>query len=167
MAAPSRRCRLQTHRQVSVLLAMLLSASCSYAGAEGRLGSRVLSGGRHLTTAPASFPVPVYAQNVLHTEFTQVPYPGNNSGSITAVTQTGDVPSMPFEWYENWLHSSGWMVVLPKNEGLSAAQTNGNLLMLKASKDNLNLLIICSKMQRCPYTTVSVSAMQSNPPNFK
>ena len=157
----SRSRRFKAVPALSILLSVLLLLPCSsaFGQSQNRQRSRVLSGAQKLTSAPASFPVPIYQQNVISTDYTSVPT--SRGVAVTATTKTNDDPSVPFEWYENFLSRNGWTVVLPKNEGTTPAQKSGNLLMLKANKDNDALMIICSKMPRIPYTTVSVSSMQT------
>lgn len=141
-----------------MLLLSLFAAPPSFAadiqrGAPGR----PLTGGQKLDSVPSSFPVPIYTGNVLSTNFMQVPTA--NGLSLTATTRTGDDPSLPFAWYQNLLTRNDWVVVLPRSENATPAETNGSLLMLKASKDNTKVLIICSKMPRSKFTTVNVTTM--------
>ncbi|PWU01567.1 MAG: hypothetical protein C5B53_02735 [Candidatus Melainabacteria bacterium] len=143
---------------VGLTVALLVISPGLAANGEKGAPGRKLSGYQKLDNAPA-FPVPIYTGNVLATNFVQVPTA--NGLALTATTRTGDEPSVPFAWYQNFLSRNDWTIVLPKNESASPAERNGNLYMLKASKDKTSLLIICSKMQRSKFTTVNVTAMQS------
>jgi hypothetical protein len=146
----------------SFILALVISLSLpATASAQARRTSPILPPVQKLANAPAAFPVPIYNQNIISTEFIRGQAVSGKSPTITAVTRTGDDPSVPFEWYENILGRQGWSVVLPKNDSGALAQKSGRLLMLKANKDNYNLLITCIRMQRFPYTTVSVCAMEN------
>ena len=139
------------------LAVLAVSPGFAAGGAKGT-PARTLTGGQKLDNAPV-FPVPIYTGNVLATNYMQVPTA--NGLALTATTRTADDPSLPFAWYQNFLSRNDWTVVLPKNESASPSERNGNLLMLKASKDNTSLLIICSKMQRSKFTTVNVTTMQT------
>jgi hypothetical protein len=152
--------RFKSFQGVTILLSLFFLLPCSsYAQSQSGQRGRPLNGAQKLTSAPASFPVPIYRQNVISTDYTSMPTANGNQ--ITATTRTNDAPSVPFEWYQNFLNRNGWSVDLPKNEGAPPAMRNGNLLMLKANKDNDALMIICSKMPRSPYTTVSVCSMHT------
>jgi hypothetical protein len=156
------------HLASALAIALMICASCPLI-ANGQVtgqGQRVkvpaAKPAQKLTSAPANFPVPTYTRNVISTEFVQ----SNTRGapSVTALTKTQDSPDLPFQWYRQTLTESGWEVTTPNARSITPAQTNGQLFMLRANKDNFGLMISCSRFPKAPYTTISVSAIQNVSP---
>jgi hypothetical protein len=124
---------------------------------EARLNIKVKGGAHIALKAPNNFPLPVYASNIISTNFTNTTT-GLPMADLTLVTK--DDAKTVFEWYKSQCSGSGWQVRMPKQSAMTPKEKAGRLFLLNAVRGDQQSNISISSGTKHPETIVNIVWMK-------
>jgi len=103
--------------------------------------------------APSNFPLPVYASNIISTNFSNTTK-GAPMADLTLLTK--DDTKTVFEWYKTQCSNTGWQVRTAKQSAMSAKDKAGRLFILNAIKGEQQGTITVSSNGKHPETVINI-----------
>ena len=115
-----------------------------------------IPGSQHSTTIPSNFPVPVYKNNLVKTNFIHSTQ-GSPSASANLITK--DDPAKVFKWYESVCRRDKWVMKVPTENLRSTMSAGQQFYMLDGTKGPSRIMLYCYKNPdpKMPGTMVNIS----------
>lgn len=133
------------------------NAKSAYKTIEEERQHNAASGMSIAVKAPSNFPLPVYQNNIISTNFTNTTE-GVPVADLTLVTK--DQIKTVFEWYKTQCESSGWKIRMGKQSSMSAKEKAGSLFILNTIKGEQQGNITISASTKHPTTIINIVWMK-------
>lgn len=157
------------NKLILAALAIVLTVPAASADPKTNKGNRNISrakaleiaktpipGTRHSKTIPTNFPVPVYKNNLVKTNFI---HSTKGSPSASANLVTKDDPAKVFKWYEAACRRDKWVMRVPTEKLRNTMSGGRQFYMFDATKGPNRIMVYCYKNPdpRMPGTMVNIS----------